>query len=62
MHYQKTILGLLTGQWQNATKQQSLNNEETLKMIGRISNLKEYLEKQNEMLDVNSEKYKQNKQ
>lgn len=58
---QKTILGLLTGQWQSATKQQSLNNEETKKMIGRISNLKEYLEKQNETLDVNSEKYKQNK-
>lgn len=58
---QKTILGLLTGQWQSATKQQSLNNEETKKMIGRISNLKDYLEKQNEVLDVNSEKYKQNK-
>ena len=58
---QKTILGLLTGQWQSATEQQSLNNEETKKMIGRISNLKEYLEKQNETLDVNSEKYKQNK-
>lgn len=58
---QKTILGLLTGQWQSATKQQSLNNEETKKMIGRISNLKDYLEKQNETLDVNSEKYKQNK-
>ena len=58
---QKTILGLLTGQWQSATKQQSLNNEETKKMIGRISNLKDYLEKQNEVLDVNSDKYKQNK-
>lgn len=58
---QKTILGLLTGQWQSATKQQSLNNEETKKMIGRISNLKEYLEKQNETLDANSDKYKQNK-
>ena len=58
---QKTILGLLTGQWQSATEQQSLNNEETKKMIGRISNLKEYLEKQNETLDANSEKYKQNK-
>ena len=58
---QKTILGLLTGQWQSATKQQSLNNEETKKMIGRISNLKEHLEKQNETLDVNSDKYKQNK-
>ena len=58
---QKTILGLLTGQWQSATEQQRLNNEETKKMIGRISNLKDYLEKQNETLDVNSEKYKQNK-
>ena len=58
---QKTILGLLTGQWQSATEQQSLNNEETKKMIGRISNLKDYLEKQNEVLDVNSDKYKQNK-
>ena len=58
---QKTILGLLTGQWQSATEQQSLNNEETKKMIGRISNLKDYLEKQNETLDANSEKYKQNK-
>lgn len=59
---QKTILGLLTGQWQSATKQQSLNNEETKKMIERISTLKEFLEKQNETLDVNSEKYKQNKE
>ena len=58
---QKTILGFLNGQWANATREQKLNNDETIKMIGRISTLKEYLEKQNKTLDINSDKYKQNK-